>query len=39
MRLRIHPEASVEIEREARYYDEQAPGLGDSPFAFVSLKI
>ncbi len=28
MRLRIHPDASAEIEREAQYYEGQAPGLG-----------
>ena len=28
MKLTIHPDASAEIELEARYYEGQAPGLG-----------
>ena len=39
MKLTIHPDASAEIETEAQYYEDQAPGLGKAFLAAVDAAI
>jgi plasmid stabilization system protein ParE len=38
-RARFHPEAEAELAAEARYYDQQLPGLGEAFIAEVEAAV